>query len=85
MKFWKISDGAQHYVAAEDKSRAYGLYVEHIIDSGADWPDEKPSIEIQDPYSEFKYTMGSGDVVTHKVYEWLELLGGPHYFACSDF
>ena len=86
MKLFKIDDGALHAVAANDEAEAFGLYIESLIKSGCDWPEEKPAISVMGLHEDYTLHPSGGTLkVKLPVHEWIVLYGKPQYVGCSDF
>lgn len=86
LTMFKIDDGATHTVIANDEAEAYGIYVEHAIRSGTDWPEDKPLISKMDEHRDYTLHPSGGELkLTMPVYEWRNLFGKPQYVGCSEF
>lgn len=86
MKFYEIDDGATHTVAATSEAEAYGLYIETLIKSGFDWPEEKPSIKEMDIKKDYTLHPDGGETkVKLPVHVWTILFSKPQYVGCSEW
>lgn len=86
LNIYQIDDGATHTVAARDEAQAFGLYIESLVRSGMDWPDEKPSIEKLDDQKDYTlHPDGTEHKIKMKIHEWRMMFGAPQYVGCSEF
>lgn len=86
MKMFELDDGATHTVIASNEAEAYGLWMESLIASGGDWPEEKPGIKERESREDFALHLdGEKETVKLKVYQWCDLMQKPTYLGCSEF
>lgn len=86
MKMFEVDDGAIHTVIAHNEAEAYGLWMESLIASGGDWPEEKPGITERESQKDFSLHLdGEKERIKLKVYQWCDLMQNPTYLGCSEF
>ena len=82
---FKVDDGARHTICAHDETEAFAVYAENLWGTG-EWPQERPVVKQTDDQERVEIDTQTGfGKLAGRAIDWAELIGAPHYLACSEY